>query len=150
MEQNTSGNLFDLQVDQPTSAFLGEAAKWAKFLAIVGFIFCGLMVLTGLFAGSIMSAFMSSAGVEGGAVSLVFFAIMFMGAALIYFFPCLFLFNFATKMQLAIRNNDQQQLINSSKNLKSLFKFLGILTVIFLVLWILGIIANLGATHSGR
>ena len=44
-------NLFELQLDQPSAAYLGEAAKWAKFLAIIGFIFCGLMILAALFMG---------------------------------------------------------------------------------------------------
>ena len=32
-------NLFELQVDQPSMSYLKDAARWARFLAIIGFIF---------------------------------------------------------------------------------------------------------------
>ena len=137
MEQNPSGDLFDLHVDQESSSYLGETAKWAKFMSILGFIFCGLIVLVGLFAASFLSATMGKFGGEGsplGGAALSFIYILF---SLVYFFPCLFLFNFASKMQVALRNNDQQQLTQSFKNLKSCYKFLGILMIVILSCYIL-------------
>jgi hypothetical protein len=131
-------NLFELQLDQPSTAYLGEAAKWAKFLAIMGFIFCAFMVVAALFAGSMMSAMMSSAGSGFGSMygSGVITVIYLFGAAL-YFFPCLFLFRFATQMQDAIRNHEQSKLQGSLKNLKSCFRFLGILTIVVIAIYVL-------------
>ncbi len=40
MEQPT--NLFELQLDQPSINYLNEAARWGRFLAIIGFIYIGL------------------------------------------------------------------------------------------------------------
>ena len=59
---------------------------------------------------------------------------------LLYFFPCLYLYNFSSKMQTAIRHNDQISLNKSFQSLKSLLKFWGILTIIMLCIWVLAII----------
>jgi uncharacterized membrane protein YjgN (DUF898 family) len=134
-------NLFELQLDQPSTAFLGEAAKWAKFLAILGFILCAFMVIAALFAGSMMSSMMSSAG--GGMDSMIgggFFTVLYLVGAALYFFPCLYLFKFASQMQDALRNHEQAKLQGSFKNLKSLFRFVGILTIIILAFYILLVI----------
>jgi hypothetical protein len=138
-----SEHLFELQVDQQSISYLGETARWAKFLSIVGFALCGVMIIFAVFAGSILSTFSrlgsnadaltSTMGLGGSFVSLVYIVI-----ALLYFFPCLYLFNFSVKMQTALRNNDQANLNHSFSNLKSCFKFVGILTIVFLSFYLLG------------
>ena len=148
MEQtNPSTNLFDLQIDQQSSGYLSQAARWAKFLSIVGFVSCGLILLWGFFAGSIMSTFTNRLSTETGSrlgpvagIGAVFFLIIALICAVLYFFPCLYLFRFATKMQLALKNNDQNFLTNSFGNLKSFYKFIGILTIIGLSFFLLEIL----------
>jgi Family of unknown function (DUF5362) len=137
MDQNPSTNLFDLNVDQQSADYLGETAKWAKFFAILGFIGCGLMLLFALFAGAVMTALRSSSGQSEqlSTVATVIISICFILFGLLYFFPCLYLYNFAAKMQVALRNNDQPLLTQSFKNLKSCFRFIGILTIITLSLY---------------
>jgi hypothetical protein len=153
MEPNTGSNLFELHIDQHVSSYLSESARWARFLAIVGFVMTGLTVLMGIFAGSLigmMVSRMGSAGYGGatagaGAVG-GFFSFFYIAIALLYFFPCLYLFNFANKMQVAIRSNDQEQLGVSFRNLKSCFRFVGILMIIMLAFMALGIVfALIGA-----
>jgi hypothetical protein len=145
----TPENLFDLQIDHQSSAYLSQAAKWAKFLAIVGFVFCGFFLLWGIFAGTIINIFTSKLGSEsafpmGSAAAaglsnaiLFIFALIF---AAVYFFPCFFLYRFATKMQVALRNNDQGFLNNSFGNLKSFYKYIGILMIIALSFFLLEIL----------
>ncbi|MDP4131942.1 MAG: DUF5362 family protein [Bacteroidota bacterium] len=140
MEQSTPANLFDLQLDQQAGSYLGEAARWARFLSILGFILCGLMVLMGAFLGSRIADSLSNMGgssMLGGG----FFSMIYVLIALIYFFPCLYLFHFGTKMRTALTNNDQETLSASLKNLKSCFKFFGVLAIIVLSLYALAIIA---------
>ena len=129
-------NLFELQIDQQSISYLGETARWAKFLSIVGFVLCGIMIIVAIFAGTIMATFSrfgnsdalgSSMGLSGVLLSLIYIVL-----ALLYFFPCLFLFNFSVKMQSALRNNDQTNLNIGLSNLKSCFKFVGILTIVVL------------------
>jgi Family of unknown function (DUF5362) len=158
MEQNQDSTLFGMSVDQTGRTHLAEAAKWAKFLSIMGFIGCGLIVLIGVFFGSFFSMFsgklnqaspygdMPASGGFGAAM-----AIMYVIIALIYFFPCLFLFRFATKMKTALASNDQETLNTSFQNLKATFRFIGILTLIGLCFWILALIVGLlGAATGGR
>src|SRR5580658_6407924 len=146
MEPNeSSGNLFELQIDAQSSSFLMQTAKWAKFLSIVGFIFCAFILLWGVFAGAFIGClsgrtdfspnFGPAAGL-GGAFT-VMIGIIF---ALLYFFPCLYLFRFASRMMTALRSNDQNHLSSSFSNLKACYKFVGILTIIILSLFALEII----------
>jgi hypothetical protein len=137
MEQPSTG-LFDLHIDQEMSSYLKEASRWAKFLAIVGFVLCGLIVLVGFFAGTIFGYVFEkfgnqSAGYFGGGFFLVIYLLM----ALLYFFPCLYLYRFGSKAQLALKLNDANQMAISFRNLKSLFRFLGILTIIMVSLYAL-------------
>ena len=134
--------MFELQVDHEASIYLKEAARWAKFLAILGFIGCGLVVLFGLFAGSIFARLYSRAGMDGAMVSGygAGYAIFYILMALLYFFPCLYTYNFGSKMQVALRSNDQTQLNQSFKNMKSCYRFMGILTIIWLGLVAIGIL----------
>ena len=135
MEPNTSTSLFELQVDHESSDFLRETARWGKFLAIVGFIACGLCLLSAIFSGPLIMALYGSLGAAPG-VGIVF-TVMLVLVALLWFFPCLYLYNFSSKMQAALRSNDQVQLNQSFRNLKSYYRFVGIVTIIVLSLYAL-------------
>ena len=120
--------------------YLKETAKWAKFLAIVGFVGLGLIllifVLLGLFLGSTGLSGMGGeeAAIFGvmGAAGMFFYVAIFIA---IYFMPTLFLYRFATNMQTALRTEDSESLQTSLSNIKSLFKYVGILTMIILILY---------------
>jgi hypothetical protein len=43
-------------------------------------------------------------------------------------------------MKIALLNNDQVQLNISFKNLRALYRFIGILTIIGLCIWVLGVL----------
>ena len=134
MEQ--SNNLFELHVDHNGSSFLREIAKWSKFLSIVGFVMIGLLLLGIVFGGSTMLTTFSSAGYgEAAGIIGMFYIGLVAVIMLIYFFPCLYLYKFASKMQAALRNNDQDTLNASFENLKSCFKFMGIFTIICLSIY---------------
>jgi len=151
MDQETpSTSLFDLQLDQQAIVYLGEAGRWARFLAIIGFVGSGIMVLVGLFLGSFMSSAFSSMG--GGASMLGggFFAFLYVVIALLIFFPSLYLYHFGSKMRTALRSNDQELLVNSFKNLKSYLKFYGIMAIICLGLYALALVAAIVGAAVGR
>jgi hypothetical protein len=145
MEDENLLNTFALQVDGGNIPFLSEAAKWGKFLAILGFIICALLILTAVFAGTFLASMtqVDSELSSLGAIGSGFIAIWFLIVALLYFFPSFYLFNFASKMQTALRNNDQISLNNSFKNLKSCLKFWGVLFIIILSLYALILILTL-------
>lgn len=132
MEPENPSNLFDLHVDQHSSAFLLETARWARFLAIIGFIGCGFGFVFSIFGGSYLAGNYARTMGGQGMVNGVFVSFFYIVVVLLYFFPFLYLYNFSSKMREAIRSNDQQLLNISFRNLKSYFKFLGILTIICL------------------
>jgi hypothetical protein len=142
MEQPT--NLFELQLDQPSINYLNEASRWSRFLSILGFVYIGLLLIAGLLFGSFGNSLLSGTGGESEMpmrLSGVLFSFIFILVALVLFFPVLYLFNFSSKMRRALRNNDQTVLTEALKNLKSFFKFYGILAIIGLSFYALAIIA---------
>ena len=122
----------DLQVSPASQNFLNEAAKWGKFIAIVGFIFCGIMVVVAFF---IPTLFMNlppynqlGSGFTSGMSAA--FTVVYLVLALILFFPCLYLYRFSVKMKLALGSVSQENFDTSLQNLKSLLKFYGIFIIV--------------------
>jgi hypothetical protein len=152
MEQQNTSNLFDLQLDQQSSDYLGETARWAKFLSIIGFILCGLLVILGVFMGSFIAGSLSSSMNFGPASMLGggFFTFLYVAFALVYFFPCLYLYQFSSKMRVALQNNDQVMLNTSLRSLKSCFKYFGILAIVVLGLYALALVAGILGAAIGR
>lgn len=150
MEPTNDINLFDLKIDQQAASYLSEAAKWARFLAILGFILCGLMALGSFFLGTIISEAMMTYTGNAGAFGGAAFTIMYLGIALLLFFPTLYLYKFATKVKNAVRSNDQQALDISLKNLKSFFKFHGIVAIITLSFYVLALVFAIVGGLVGR
>ncbi len=139
-QQNTS--LFDLQIDQQSISYLAEGAKWARFIAIIGFVFCGLMVLAAFSVGAIMSMMSNTMGDVNGmsAMGTGFFTFFYLVFAAIGVIPCLYLYRFGSRMQEAIRENQQEVLNTSFNNLKRYFKFIGILCIVVLAMYAVAII----------
>ncbi len=48
-----------IEIEQETLNHLNTARKWAMFLAIIGFIFLGLLIMIGALAGTFLTAFSS-------------------------------------------------------------------------------------------
>lgn len=130
----------ELSLNKQAKSFLLETAKWSKFLAIMGFIMVGFMVIGGLFFGSIMGAV---ANLSGDASSLAelgpfgFLGLIYVAMALLYFFPIWYLFKFATQMQMALKTDGEAQLTAAFSNLKSHYKFVGIFTIVILSIYVL-------------
>ena len=125
IDDNFGGSTLNSEI----KSYLAETAKWGYFLSIVGFIGIGFMVLAGLFIGTFMSTLgMAELALFNPAILTVTYLII----AVLYFFPVLYLFRFSSRMKVALRSDDEAELTNSFQNLKSLYKFMGILTAIFL------------------
>jgi hypothetical protein len=147
--------LFDLHVDHEGTQFLAQAAKWGRFLSIVGFVFVGLLAIFSLFAGTILTKMSDLGNVDGTASSGLGPAVggmitfVYLLVAALWFMPVLYLYRFSTKMQSALRSNDQHFLNDSFKNLKSCFRFMGIVTIIVLGFYALALVIGLGALVAG-
>ena len=146
MDQNES-TLFKLEVEEVSSRFLAETAKWGKFLSIVGFIITGFIVIAALFAGTMLASMpgIGDAALMAGGMS-IFITILYLAIALLYFFPCLYMYRFSVRMKRALYENNQDVLNSSFGSLKSCFKFIGIMTIIFLSLYALAFIFGMFAS----
>lgn len=136
MDQNET--VFKLEVEETSSRFLSETAKWAKFLSILGFVLTGIIVIIAIFVGTFlasMSGGMSESVLPAGFSIII--TIVYLAFALLYFFPCLYLYRFSSKMKQALLENNQVQLNSSFENLKSCFKFMGIMAIVIISIYIL-------------
>ena len=124
----------NIEIEQPTFRHLNTARKWAMFLAIIGFIFLGIMIVVGLIAGTFLKTFSSGDNSFGVSDTLILISIILL--ALIYFFPILFLFRFSKYTSRAIQNLDKLQFNKAIKNLKFFFAYIGILIIIVLSIYI--------------
>ena len=152
-EQNQETSLFGFGIDHSSRAHLAEAAKWAKFLAIVGFVMCGLIIVLSFFIGALFSTSMSRYGDSSafGSGFGIIMTIVYLSFGVLYFFPCLFLFRFANNMIVALNSNEQITLNRSFQNLKIMFRYVGILTIIVLALYIIAFVFGiLGAAFMNR
>ncbi len=127
---------------------LYETSQWTKFLSIVAFIFIGLMIILGFSLGFIMSAFSNETITEDFPGYI--FGIIYLAGGLIYFFPILFLFKFSSYLKKALVSKDAAQIDMAFKNLKSHFRYVGILTIIMLGIYAVGIMfALIGGLAMG-
>jgi uncharacterized membrane protein len=123
-------------------AFLIETARWAYFLAIIGFIMIGFIVVIAIFAGSLIGMMASQIPEANGlgAIGGGFITFFYLLIAGIYIFPVLYLYRFSIKMKEALRTDNQESLSISFENLKSHYKFIGILMIVVLGFYALGIL----------
>jgi hypothetical protein len=56
MGDTNQDSLFELSLDHESIDHLTETARWGKFLAIVGFVGCGLIVIMAFAFGAIFSS----------------------------------------------------------------------------------------------
>lgn len=127
-----------LNVTPEAAGYLKESGTWGRFLAIVGFVMIGLIVVVGLFAGALLGELGAPMGISGG-----FFSVIYLLIGVFYFFPTWYLFKFATNARDAIARKDAQALTTSLENLKSMFKFMGILMIVILGLYAIVIVFGL-------
>lgn len=128
-----------LELNHYSVVYLRETRKWAKFLAILLFIGAGFMVLVGLFGltmGSVMNntAMGMNPLLNGGPI----FMVMFIALALLYLIPAYYLIQFSNYMKRALQSQDNRTLELAFKNLKSHYKFIGILAIIMIGFYLIG------------
>ena len=124
--------------------YLKEASPWLRFIGILGFIGCGMTAIWGVFLIVLIPIFgqvwESVPGFEafcafGGAMGLAFggiFGVLIIGSSLLIFFPSLFVYRFGDKIRTYLRSGTDRDLEQALKNNKSLWKFYGIICIVYL------------------
>lgn len=136
-----------LQLTEMAISHLNQTRKWANFLAIIGFISCGLLVIGALIFGTIMSSYLDFGDEFTGMLSSGSLTIIYLILAGICFLIYLYLYRFAKKLKVAINSNNSAYLEESFKNLKLYYKINGIIIIVVFGIYVLaalfGIIAAL-------
>ncbi|MEE1943620.1 hypothetical protein VRU48_00785 [Pedobacter sp. KR3-3] len=132
-----------LIVSEEMRSYLYEMAKWATFLAIVGFVFTGLMVVSAFTIGAAvgtnpeLASLKSIAALGGAGLTLVCLLYAFA-----IFYPSLLLFKYASRAKLGVLYGDQNSLNEALLRLKSLFKYWGIMTIVLIGFYIIALFST--------
>jgi len=133
----------EMKLNESAIAFLRESAKWSMFLAILGFIGIAFMVIMGLFMGTILSSFSQMGGGMNNSPFTMMPGLMagfYIVIAVLYFFPIYYLFKYAQNTKIALQSANSDLLADALGYLKSHHKFLGIMMIVMISLYILIII----------
>jgi hypothetical protein len=131
-----------IELNSKSIAHLAETRKWTMFMSILGLIGIGLLAI--IFLYLLTSAGSRRFGREGILTVLPLFVV-----CVIYFFPIYYLIKFSIFSKKAIINSDSQFLETALKYLKLHYRFMGILIIIMICIYIIiGIIAL--TTYMGR
>ena len=125
MDYSTADTQSDLQLDPDIAEAFQSAARWARFIAIVLFIFIGFFVLILLFAVAMNAGFNMIADVDPG---------LQFGLLLLFLIPftllVIQLYRFAIRTREAIQRQDQELLNLGLRNLRTYLTVYGILSVL--------------------
>lgn len=131
---------------------LADASKWAAFLGILSLIMLGLALLASLSLLTLGSSafnnipetsnipFKFSGALIGGV-----YAVMI----LIYLYPVWSLYKFGSLTKTAIRTDNQIMFSEGVLYLKRFFKFIGILTIVIIALYIILLIVVIVGFGTG-
>ncbi len=139
-----------LVVTDEMKNYLLSVSKWAKFLAILGFIGIGFMLIATfvlILSGSVIAY-------RENNFFLFLSSIIYLIVAVVYFFPVYFLLKSSLSIQKGIEKTNNEELAQGFKHLKAHYKYIGIMVIVLIALYIiifLGIMlfAALGILSNG-
>lgn len=141
----------NVSLNKTSLNWMFDAARWARFIAILGFILIGFLVIVGIFIGPVLSALNESMAMGSSTSTLSggLFAAIYLAIAFLYFFPVYYLFQFSNGLIKAFKAEDEEKLNASLHFLKKHFKFIGILTIVVLAIYILLFVAAIFVSIAG-
>ena len=150
MDQDTQP-LFGLSIEGQTTLTVNSSATWARVLSICGIIFGAMMIFLGIVFTSIISGNASKEGFESDSIDknmafaagMGMFVYIIMGALTIL--GNVFLLNYANRISAAVKSNDSVKLNSAFTSLRNYCAFWAIIMIISLLLFSLGLLAQLTA-----
>jgi hypothetical protein len=136
------------QITLESLEFLNTTAKWTKFLAIMGFIGIGIMLLLGLFMGVIFSSLNNFPTYTSFHFPMNLLGMFYLILAAVYIFPVIYLNNFSNYTSKAVAFRNTELLTTALSNIKKHFKYMGILVICLIASYLLVIIALIIFTFS--
>lgn len=135
----------EVVVSGVASEMLKQTKPWVRFLSILGFVICGLMIVGGALFGVI--------GAASGQPEMIFMLFLYPLFGVLFIFPSMFLFRYANYIRDFLDNRDSHDLDAALEAQKSFWKFMGIYMLVVLCLYaalivfgiLLGVIAAVTA-----
>jgi hypothetical protein len=133
-----------LRISFNAQNYLLTAARWAKFLGVIGFIFSSLLVIVGFSMGSLLSLIPQQEGMPlTGAFTGVGFLFIYLLLGGLYFLISYFLYSFGSKTKHALTIQDEGVLEDGMKFLKKHLATIGVLTIVMLSIYALALIGGI-------
>ena len=130
-----------LTLSEQSVSFLRETKKWTYFLAIMGFVGAAFMLLAGIFMTIVFSVVDVFANMPNKPeFPFALLGILYVFLAVVYFFPAYYLYKFSKEMSDALLAWDDTKLTSAIRYLKKHFKFIGIMIIAVIALYIVLII----------
>ena len=100
--------------------FLKQSAPWIKFISILGFVYCGLIIVIGL----VSVVFMLNEPMT------LLIALLYFALAIVMYFPLNFLYKYASNLKYFCESGNSAELETAFNMQKKFWKFQGIMTII--------------------
>ncbi len=135
-QQNEEQAFPELKVTEEIRSYLYEMTKWANFLAIVGFVIAGFLLIIAFTIGGAVKTNLQQAvvlGLLGNVKERALIIVFLIIYAFVILYPSMLLFKFSKQGKLGILYGEQEALNQSLAKIKSLFRYYGIIAIIFIV-----------------
>ncbi len=126
--------------------YLDQTRPWVRFLSIVAFVMAGFMLVAGgaMFAigvfGSMAARNRGELGPLGSAIGMSLASLLYMVMAILYVAPGVFLYRYANAIRDLKANNNDAALEGALKHQKSFWRYVGIFTVVGLIMAVVTIV----------
>ena len=129
-------------ISQGVLAQLAGTKGWVRFMSVLMFVGAGFMLLVGLImlvAGGSIAANAKAGALPAGVMTG--FAIVYALMSLIYIYPALKLWKYASYIGALLISGSMMDLESALNQQRSFWKFLGIMVIALFALYIVAIIA---------
>lgn len=130
-----------MELEEDSLRDLDTTRKWSMFMAILGFIALGLMLILGIVAALFLSVFKTETIPNAASWGFLPVAI-FLVFSVIYFFPLLYLYRFSKHTGIAVRTIDKSHMQQAIRYLRKFYVYMGILLIIVLVVYFVAFIVS--------
>ena len=140
----------DNPLQQLDIAPYGKAARWARFLAVVGGLFSVLLLGVAFLISRMLHKPAGLAALDPAVVAAARVSVWVLPlVAVLGFFPCFFLFRFSLAAQRAVAHRDAAALVRSFRRLYYFFLYFGVILVAVLTIYAILLVAVGSAAMLG-
>jgi hypothetical protein len=133
----------ELHLSDNSKNHLLQTAKWSRFLGIVSFIFLGIGLIYSFITYSRMNDVYSAFSRSGNSYAISFLIGMII-VLVIFGYATFLLYQFSSKLKFSIENTDNIALEDAFNYQRKLYQYWGIIMIIYLIIFFLGLLINLG------